>query len=67
MTVGAGAAKQAVGWLALLVGVMVLVVGIALRETGMMGQIFLGLGAYGILNGVLFLAEAWWMGRKGPM
>jgi hypothetical protein len=46
---------------------MVLVVGIALRETGMMGQIFLGLGAYGILNGVLFLAEAWWMGRKGPM
>jgi hypothetical protein len=59
------AAAQTIGVLLLTVGVFALVLGIALRETGLFGLLFRAGGGYCVLQGAFLLLEAWWRGRRG--
>jgi hypothetical protein len=58
-------AARSIGVLLLTVGVPALVLGIALRKTGLFGLLFLIVGGYCVLQGVFIFLEIWWRGRRG--
>jgi hypothetical protein len=45
--------------MAIAFGLILLVLGIALREAGILGEVFLILGGLGVLQGTFALVDAW--------
>jgi hypothetical protein len=56
---------RTLGWLSVVLGLLLLILGVALRHTGIMGEAFLVLGGYAVIQGALFLLEVWWRSRGG--
>jgi hypothetical protein len=56
---------RTLGRLSLVLGLLLLILGVALRRTGIMGEVFLVLGGYAVIQGALLLLEVWWRGRGG--
>jgi hypothetical protein len=56
---------RALGWLSAVLGLLLLILGVALRHTGIMGEAFLVVGGYAVVQGALLLLEVWWRGRGG--
>ena len=55
----AARAVRTLGWMAIAFGLILLVLGIALREAGILGEVFLILGGLGVLQGTFALVDAW--------
>ncbi len=54
---------RTLGWVAIVLGLFLLGLGIALRETGILGEVLLILGGLGVLHGAFALVDAWWNTR----
>jgi hypothetical protein len=61
---GARTVVIALAWAGVAIGVILLGLGIALRATGILGEVLVGVGALGVVYGGLTLLEAWWTGRS---